>query len=67
MSPEDKIAKLKAALIESRALQLNFFRQWQGEEDARAWEELSAEEQESQLWYQEYLLSKEMPEIFTDV
>jgi len=67
MSPDDKIAKLKAALIESRALQLNFFKRWQGEEDARAWEELSAEEQESQLWYQEYLLSKEMPEIFTDV
>jgi hypothetical protein len=65
ISPEEKIKALKAALIEARALQLLYFRRWEGTE-TREWEDLSGEERESQLWYQEYLLKKEMPEVFSD-
>jgi hypothetical protein len=65
MTPEEQIKALKDALKEARALQLYFFRRWQGEE-VRSWEELSGEEREAQIWYQVYLLKKEMPEVFGD-
>lgn len=57
------IEALKKRLIYNEAVSLHRWRM-QNEGERRVWEEMPAEEQEAKLWYAEYLLKKEMPEVF---
>jgi hypothetical protein len=61
---EKQLATLKAALIESDALSLHWYRMAR-EGETREWEEMPEEEREAKTWYAEYLLAVKHPEIFT--
>ncbi len=63
MTPEEQIAELKRLLIESEAHCLHLFKRLD-EGETLAWEELPAEEQEARIWYSEFLLKKQHPELF---
>jgi hypothetical protein len=63
LTPDAKIAALKARLAKAEAESLHLRRMLHAGE-TRSWDDLPAEEQDARIWYAEYLLSKEMPEVF---
>ena len=63
MKPEEQIEHLKQLLITSEALSLHLFKQLT-EPGTPGWDDLPAGEQEARVWYAEYILKRQHPELF---
>ena len=63
MTPEEQVIALRKLLIESEAHSLHYFKRME-EPGTPAWDEIPAEEQEARLWYAEYILKRQNPELF---
>lgn len=63
MTPEEQIEHLKQLLIASEAQNLHYFKRIH-EGETQSWGDLPLEEQEARIWYAEYILKRQHPELF---